>query len=146
MDGPGEIEEAILLHRDIAEATVVGIPDPLKGHLPFAFVHLHSKSGRTPAAAPQAFFAAVNKLVRDNVGAVASLGGLIQGHGIIPKTRSGKVLRRTLRELVENGSLGDFTSAVNFPPTIEDSTAVDFARTAVKDYFQGRRTRVRAKM
>ncbi|KAF9894568.1 hypothetical protein FE257_006453 [Aspergillus nanangensis] len=133
-----EIEQAILLHPQIVEATVVGIPDPLKGHLPLAFVELGSGHGSLSSTAHKALFTEVNKLVRDNVGAVASLGGIIQGEGIIPKTRSGKVLRRTLRELVENGTLGKFTF-VKFPPTIENPQAVENARLAVRKYFERER-------
>lgn len=147
----GAIEQAILSHPDVAEASVVGIPDSLKGHLPFAFVHLRS-SARTAAASPSstpdaAFFSAVNALVRDQIGAIASLGGMIQGQGMIPKTRSGKTLRRVLRELIENGVAGRFDGAVNVPPTVEDGEIVEVARQKVREYFEERgRREGRAKL
>ena len=66
--------------------------------------------------------------MRNQIGAIASLGGIIQGKGMIPKTRSGKTLRRVLRELVEHGVEGNFDKAVNIPPTVEDKAVVDVAR------------------
>ncbi|KAK2750707.1 putative NRPS-like protein biosynthetic cluster [Myotisia sp. PD_48] len=138
----GAIEQAILSHPDITEACVVGIPDALKGHMPFAFVQLRSSgngaSNTSPATASPELFAAVNKQVRDQIGAIASLAGIVQGQGLIPKTRSGKSLRRVLRELVENASQGRFDAAVNVPPTIEDPEVVDLARRRIREYFEER--------
>ncbi|KAJ5811676.1 Acetate--CoA ligase [Penicillium riverlandense] len=140
----GAIEQAILLHPDVSEASVVGIPDTLKGHLPFAFIQPRSGpsgSHSIPAIPPSDFFHAVNRLVRGHVGSIASLGGIIQGHGMIPKTRSGKTLRRVLRELVENAAQGRYTAAVNIPPTVEDPAVVEVARMRVKAYFDERRAK-----
>ena len=81
-------------------------------------------------------FAEVNALVREQIGAIASLGGIIQGRGMIPKTRSGKTLRRVLRELVELGVQGDYMTDVNVPPTVEDAEVVTIARGRVKEYFE----------
>jgi len=81
-------------------------------------------------------FTEINNLVREQIGTIASLGGIIQGRGMIPKTRSGKTLRRVLRELVENGANGDFQKEVNVPPTVEDKAAVDVARERVRSYFE----------
>ncbi|KAH8695944.1 putative acyl-CoA synthetase [Talaromyces proteolyticus] len=137
----GAIEQVILSHPDIGEASVVGIPDSLKGHLPFAFIQPRNPgSGELPATASPELFNAVNKLVREQIGAIASLGGMIQGRGMIPKTRSGKTLRRVLRELVENAVVkGDYTAAVNVPPTVEDAEVVEVARARVREYFQSRK-------
>lgn len=74
--------------------------------------------------------------MRKQVGAIASLGGMIQGKGMIPKTRSGKTLRRVLRELVENAVHGELEKPVAVPSTIEDSAAVDVAKAKVKEYFE----------
>ncbi|KAL3488465.1 hypothetical protein BJX62DRAFT_227331 [Aspergillus germanicus] len=134
----GAIEQAILSHPDIGEASVVGIPDPLKGHLPFAFVQLKTSprsQGELPARPSKELFGGVNALVREQIGAIASLGGMIQGQGMIPKTRSGKTLRRVLRELVENGTRGEFEAAVSVPPTVEDRAVVEVARGRVREYF-----------
>jgi propionyl-CoA synthetase len=61
---------------------------------------------------------------------------MIQGKGMIPKTRSGKTLRRVLRELIENATHGDFEKEVQVPTTIEDAEAVEVARAKVKEYFR----------
>ncbi|EEP76034.1 acyl-CoA synthetase [Uncinocarpus reesii 1704] len=140
----GAIEQSILSHPSIAEACVVGIPDSLKGHMPFAFVHLRtppSPSTPLPATPSPEFFASVNALVREQIGAIASLGGIIQGQGMIPKTRSGKTLRRVLRELVENAVVGRFDAKVNVPPTVEDGEIVEVARERVRKYFGERERR-----
>ncbi|EHA25116.1 hypothetical protein ASPNIDRAFT_185892 [Aspergillus niger ATCC 1015] len=134
------IEQAILLHPQIGEASVVGVPDPLKGHLPFAFIQPRTATGPIPAKPTAELFQEVNGLVREQIGAIASLGGMIQGRGMIPKTRSGKTLRRVLRELVEHAVRGEYEAPVNVPPTVEDADVVDEARRRVREYFdrQGR--------
>ncbi|KAL1958119.1 hypothetical protein VTO42DRAFT_5159 [Malbranchea cinnamomea] len=148
----GAIEQAILSHPDVAEASVVGIPDALKGHLPFAFIHLKPSSPSSatsnnpaaplPATASPELFSSINTLVRTQIGAIASLGGIIQARGgMIPKTRSGKTLRRVLRELVENGAVRDFDAKVSVPPTVEDAEVVEVARQKVKEWFAQRERR-----
>lgn len=119
-------------------ACVIGIPDPMKGHLPFAFVEPTGagSSEDMKATPPKEFFDQINKEVRSQIGAIASLGGMIQGRGMIPKTRSGKTLRRVLRELVEHGVEGNFDKEVNIPPTVEDKAVVEVARERVKTFFQ----------
>lgn len=87
--------------------------------------------------------------MRKQVGAIASLGGIVQGKGMIPKTRSGKTLRRVLRELVENGVRGEFERPVAVPSTVEDAAVVEVARAKVKEYFEqsgGRHTAVEQHM
>ena len=86
-------------------------------------------------------FTAINNIIREQIGAIASLGGMIQGRGMIPKTRSGKTLRRVLRELVENGNKGEYNARVGIPPTVEDADVVEKARTIVKEYFEERKRR-----
>ncbi|KAJ5366703.1 hypothetical protein N7541_000644 [Penicillium brevicompactum] len=138
----GSIEQAILSHPSIGEASVVGIPDPLKGHLPFAFVHLKSSEGVLSAAPSKELFNEVNSLVREQIGAIASLGGIIQGRGMIPKTRSGKTLRRVLRELLEHAVEGEFQKPVSVPPTVEDAEVVEVARGRVREYFLARKSKL----
>ena len=117
---------------------MVGIPDPMKGHLPFAFIAPSdaSSDGPLPAHPPKELFSGINKLVREQIGAIASLGGMIQGRGMIPKTRSGKLLRRCLREMVENGTRGEFDKEINVPATVEDGDVIEVARSRVKEYFE----------
>lgn len=117
----------------------------MKGHLPFAFIQLKAEANSEankvlPATAPPELFSEVNALVREQIGAIASLGGVIQGRGMIPKTRSGKTLRRVLRELLENGTSGNFDKSVNVPPTIEDAEVVAVARERVRRYFEEKAT------
>lgn len=133
---PGSIEQAISSHPTIAECCVVGIPDALKGHLPFAFVTLSTADHPTSAIPSDQLFGEVQKLVRTQIGAIASLGGMIQGKGMIPKTRSGKTLRRVLRELVENAVHGEFEKEVQVPATVEDASVVEVAREKITQYFK----------
>ncbi|CAG9999422.1 unnamed protein product, partial [Clonostachys byssicola] len=131
----GGIEQAIAAHPLVAEACVVPIPDALKGQLPFAFITLSTSEHPTDAIPSAEISAEIQSLVRRQVGAIASLGGIIQGKGMIPKTRSGKSLRRVLKELVENGVQGDFSKEVTVPSTVEDASVVDVAREKIKEYF-----------
>lgn len=55
---------------------------------------------------------------------------------MIPKTRSGKTLRRVLRELVENAVHGDFDKEVQVPATVEDASVVEVAREKIAEYFK----------
>ena len=134
----GSIEQAITSHPLVAEACVVGVPDELKGQLPFAFVTLLTPDHPTSAVPTAALAGEIQKLVRTQVGPIASLGGVIQGKGMIPKTRSGKTLRRVLRELLENAVHGDFTAEVAVPSTVEDLGVVEVARAKIAEYFKTR--------
>ncbi|KAF2455227.1 hypothetical protein BDY21DRAFT_350194 [Lineolata rhizophorae] len=131
----GAIEQAVTSHADVAECCVVGVPDSLKGHLPFAFVALARHDHPTAAVPDKTLFDEVQRAVREQIGPIASLGGMIQGRGMIPKTRSGKTLRRVLRELVENAVHGEPDKAVQIPSTIEDADVVEVARGRIKEYF-----------
>lgn len=112
----------------------------MKGHLPFAFVIPATTSdSNLPATPSKEFFTGINNIVRTQIGAIASLGGIVQGKGMIPKTRSGKTLRRVLRELVENGAEGQFDKEVNVPATVEDREVVEVARQRVKEWFEERK-------
>lgn len=91
-----------------------------------------------PPIPPKEQFTEINNNVREQIGSIASLGGIVQGRGIIPKTRSGKTLRRCLRELVENASQGEYDKEVNVPPTIEDHEVVEVARKRIREYFEQR--------
>lgn len=132
----GAIEQAITTHPAITESCVVGIPDALKGHLPFAFVN--QPAGDKQDISPEQLLKEVNAIIREQIGAIASLGGMILGTGMIPKTRSGKTLRRVLRELVENAVEGDFAKEVTVPSTIEDANVVNVAKAKIKEYFESK--------
>jgi len=131
----GSIEQAVTSHPTVAEACIVGIPDALKGQLPFAFVTLLTPDHPTSAIPDPKLMAEIQTLVRTQVGPIATLGGVVQGKGMIPKTRSGKTLRRVLRELLENAVHGEFEKEVAVPSTVEDATVVEVAREKIKEYF-----------
>jgi propionyl-CoA synthetase len=117
---------------------VVGIPDALKGQLPFAFVTLSVPDHPASALPDPTLADEIQKAVRRQIGGIAALGGIIQGKGMIPKTRSGKTLRRVLRELVENGVHGEFDKDVAWPATIEDASVIEVARGKVVEYFKAK--------
>jgi propionyl-CoA synthetase len=109
----GQIEEVVAGHPDIAECAVVGIADSLKGQVPAAFVVLKSGVSR-PAADIEAEIAAK---VRQEIGAIASLklAVIVQR---LPKTRSGKILRGTMRQIADG-------EPARVPPTIDDAAILD---------------------
>lgn len=137
----GTLEQAITSHPRVTEACVVGIPDALKGQLPFAFVVTSSCSNENDDDDDGVLLGEIQTLVRQQVGAIATLGGLLRSSdpaaSIIPKTRSGKTLRRVLRELLENGVHGEVDKTVGVPSTVEDAGVVENAREAVRRYFEG---------
>ncbi|CAJ2502851.1 Uu.00g102450.m01.CDS01 [Anthostomella pinea] len=134
----GSIEQAITSHPLVAEASVIGIPDSLKGQLPFAFITLSVPDHPTSAVPDTKLSEEIQQLVRQQIGGIAALGGIIQGKGMIPKTRSGKTLRRVLRELVENAVHGEYEQEVQYPATIEDASVIEVARGKVGEYFTQR--------
>ncbi|KAI1344751.1 AMP-binding enzyme [Xylariaceae sp. FL0016] len=134
----GSIEQAITGHPLVAEASVVGIPDDLKGQLPFAFITLSTADHPSSAIPDPELSAEIQRQVRTQIGGIATLGGIIQGKGIIPKTRSGKTLRRVLRELVENAVHGEYEKDVQYPATIEDASVIDVSRDKIREYFKAR--------
>ncbi|KAH0361379.1 acyl-coenzyme A synthetase, partial [Aureobasidium melanogenum] len=126
------LEQAISSHPAITDNCVIPAPDPLKGHVPFAFVALSASAGSIPEGE---LLSAINSRVRAAVGPIATLGGVIVAQGVIPRTRSGKTLRRVLKQMVEDASEGHFDKEVEVPATIEDAEVVERARKAIKTYF-----------
>lgn len=119
--GTREIEEVICSHSAVAEACTIGIDDPdgVKGQVPVAMIVL--KQGINPSPELKA---EIEQLVRNNVGAIAALND-IEFVQKLPKTRSGKIIRRVIKAIFEGKDTGDLS-------TIEDSTSVDEARGAIK--------------
>ncbi|KEY68957.1 hypothetical protein S7711_04622 [Stachybotrys chartarum IBT 7711] len=134
----GGIEQAVSSHPLVAESCVVGVPDSIKGQLPFAFITLSTADHPKSVVPEDTIASEIQALVRTQVGPIAALGGIVQGKGMIPKTRSGKTLRRVLRELVANAVLGDFDKQVTIPSTVEDAAMVEVAREKIKEYFKTR--------
>ncbi|KAF2155068.1 acetyl-CoA synthetase-like protein [Myriangium duriaei CBS 260.36] len=139
----GAIEQAISSHAQITEACVVPIPDSLKGHMPFAFA---ASSSATDSLSPPGLLDELNQSIRKQIGPIATLGGIIVAPGVIPKTRSGKTLRRVLRQLLEQGAAGEFDKEVSVPATVEDAAVVDNARKVIRQYFEKERSRLKAKL
>ncbi|MDR3479022.1 MAG: acetate--CoA ligase [Gammaproteobacteria bacterium] len=112
--GTGEVESAILQHPSVSEAAVVEVPDAIKGHSIYAFVT--PKSGIKPT---DALKNELIKKVRTHIGAVATIG-YVQWADALPKTRSGKIMRRLLRKIANNdlNELGDVS-------TLADPDVVD---------------------
>lgn len=115
--GTIEVETAFLKHPAVAEAGVTGRPDDLRGEVISAFVVL--RQGQQPS---QELRAALIDTLRRELGAVAVVGE-IQFVNTLPKTRSGKIMRRVLRAVTLGKSPGDIT-------TIEDEGSVEEARQA----------------
>jgi propionyl-CoA synthetase len=112
----GSMEEALGNHPAVAECAVVALAEELKGEVPVGFVVLKQGSHSDPALLESELVA----MVRDAVGAIASLRRVFILKRL-PKTRSGKILRKTLRSLA-------VSPQVAVPPTIEDPAVLDEVR------------------
>ncbi|HKJ53949.1 MAG TPA: propionyl-CoA synthetase, partial [Gammaproteobacteria bacterium] len=109
----GEMEEVVGRHPMVAECAVIGRRDELKGQMPMGFVVLKNAEGAKPERIAEELIA----LVREDIGAVAAFKqAMVVGR--LPKTRSGKILRKTLRAMVD----GD---EYTVPSTIEDPAVLD---------------------
>jgi acetyl-CoA synthetase len=113
--GTAEIESALVLHESVSEAAVVGYPHDIKGQGVYAYVSM--MSGIEPT---DELKAELVKLVRSEIGPIASVDKIQFAPGL-PKTRSGKIMRRILRKIAENDydNLGD-TSTLAEPEVVED--------------------------
>lgn len=99
-----EIESALVDHHAVAEAAVIGVHHDLKGQTPVGFVILRGGFEPTPQLAEE---------IRDHVAKL--IGGLAKPEQVIftpelPKTRSGKIMRRLLRDVAEGKAVGDTTT------------------------------------
>ena len=113
--GTAEVESALVAHTKVSEAAVVGYPHPIKGQGIYAYVTLMAGE-----KADEALRKELVQWVRKEIGAIAS-PDLIQFAPGLPKTRSGKIMRRILRKIAEDdfGALGD-TSTLADPAVVED--------------------------
>ncbi|MBS0466427.1 MAG: propionate--CoA ligase [Proteobacteria bacterium] len=114
--GTREIEECIAGHANIAEVAVVGVADQLKGQVAMAFAVPRDASGLVDDAARLKFEGEIMKQVDSQLGAVARPSRVIFVN-LLPKTRSGKLLRRALQAVAERRDTGDLT-------TMEDPVAL----------------------
>jgi acetyl-CoA synthetase len=113
--GTAEVESALVAHEAVAEAAVVGYPHDIKGQGIYAYVTLMNDVEPTDELRKE-----LVKWVRQEIGPIAS-PDLIQWAPGLPKTRSGKIMRRILRKIAENdfGALGD-TSTLAEPAVVDD--------------------------
>ncbi len=116
--GTAELESALVLHDAVAEAAVVGYPHDIKGQGIYAYVTLVKGVEYTDALKTELI-----KLVRNEIGPIATID-VIQWAPGLPKTRSGKIMRRILRKIAANevDSLGD-TSTLADPAVVDDLKA-----------------------
>jgi propionyl-CoA synthetase len=114
----GQMEEVIARHRDVAECAVVGVADALKGQLPAGFIVLNAGVTR-PAAEIEG---EVVDLVRAEIGPVAALKTVMTVKRL-PKTRSGKVLRGTMRQIAD-GEAWKIPATIDDPASLEEITGV----------------------
>lgn len=118
----GGMEEVLATHHDVAECAVIGIADKLKGQLPCGFVVLKAGVNRPHEVIEKELI----KLVRDKIGPVAAFKVAITVDRL-PKTRSGKILRGTMRQIADG-------ETYKMPATIDDPAILDEITDALKSY------------
>ena len=116
--GTREIEESVSSHPRVAEAAVIGVHDELKGQVPVVFATLKSGDGDSTETAAQ-----MMRTVTEQLGAVARPSRVYVVNAL-PKTRSGKLLRRSLQALAEHRDPGDLS-------TLDDPNALDEVKRAL---------------
>jgi acetyl-CoA synthetase len=117
--GTAEIESSLVAHPAVAEAAVVGYPHEIKGQGIYAYVILTAGT-----VADETLRKTLVKWVRQDIGPIATIDKLQFAPGL-PKTRSGKIMRRILRKIAEDelGSLGDTSTLAD--PAVVDSLVAD---------------------
>jgi propionyl-CoA synthetase len=121
--GTREIEESISSHPNVSEVAVVGVEDPLKGQAAYAFVILKNAEAAATQEQKRALEGEIVAVVDRQIGAVGRPARVFFV-GLLPKTRSGKLLRRAIQALCEGRDPGDL-------PTIEDPAALEQVRAAL---------------
>jgi acetyl-CoA synthetase len=116
--GTAEVESALVAHEKVSEAAVVGFPHDLKGQGIYCYVTLMADEDPSEELKKE-----LQTWVRKEIGPIAK-PDVIQFAPGLPKTRSGKIMRRILRKIAENdfGSLGD-TSTLADPSVVDDLVA-----------------------
>ena len=122
--GTREIEEAVQAHPNVAEVAVVGVADSLKGQVPVAFAVVKDASKTATAQAAAAHEKEIMATVDKELGAIAR-PAKVCFVTLLPKTRSGKLLRRSIQAICEGRDPGDLT-------TIEDPNALEQIRSAAR--------------
>ena len=117
-----EMEEAVSGHKDVAECCVVGIEDDLKGQIPFGLVVLKSGTQISETEVEKEVVA----LVREKIGAVAALRNIVVVKRL-PKTRSGKILRKLIRTMLDGKEF-------QIPSTIDDEAIIGELQEKFEEY------------
>ena len=128
--GTREVEESISSHANVAEVAVVGVADAMKGQVAIAFVIARDASALGEMAARLRLEGEIMKTVDQRLGAIGR-PARVHFVSMLPKTRSGKLLRRALQALAEGRDPGDLT-------TIEDAASLQQARDALALAIPGR--------
>jgi propionyl-CoA synthetase len=115
--GTREIEEAIQVHANVAEVAVVGVQDAVKGQMPVAFVVRKKLSELSEIQQNEIEQKEIMKQVDQSLGAIARPRN-VYFVSMLPKTRSGKMLRRSIQAITEGRDPGDLT-------TLEDLSAIE---------------------
>jgi propionyl-CoA synthetase len=123
--GTREIEEAVNMHANIAECAVVGVADQLKGQMPLAFAVAKDASGLGTPEGRKQLEKEVMETVDKQLGAIARPKA-VHFVTLLPKTRSGKTLRRSIQAFAEGRDPGDLT-------TIEDPSALQQIKDALRE-------------
>ena len=113
----GEMEESLSSHHAVAECAVIGINDELKGQVPFGLVVIKNGIKETD----KALSVALKNKIREDIGSIASLKEVIIVERL-PKTRSGKILRKTLRQVID-GQTFEIPSTIDDPSIIKEISA-----------------------
>ena len=124
----GGMEEVLAAHKDVAECAVIGVADQLKGELPLGLVVLKAGVDRDPETIRQELVAKV----RDQIGPVAAFK-LVAVVSRLPKTRSGKILRGTMKKLADN-------SEFKVPATIDDPMILEEIAESLQGLGYAQRT------
>ena len=123
--GTREIEEAIQAHSNVAEVAVVGVADSLKGQVPMAFCVLKNLDAIKTQEGRVSEEKAIMKTVDKELGAIAR-PSRVHFVTLLPKTRSGKLLRRSMQALAEGRDSGDLT-------TLEDPNALEQIKSVLRN-------------
>ncbi len=116
--GTIEVEDALVSHPTVAEAAVAARPDPVKGEVIVAFVTLKNSVMSSPELAEE-----LRQHVRKSIGPIASPDHVYFAR-LLPKTRSGKIMRRVIKAVAANTEIGDLS-------TLEDDASVDEVKEAI---------------
>ena len=116
----GELENILSKHSNVAECAVVGVPHEIKGEVPVVFVVLKRK------VSPEKISKELHQKIRDEIGPIAKPKAIYLVEDL-PKTRSGKIMRRILKRLFTGEKLGDLS-------TLSNPQAVKEVKNTIKKY------------